>query len=116
MTKAIYQIRIGGYLRPEWSERFEGMTITHESNGGTILSGPVRAQAALHGLLIRVWNLGFVLVSVNQVKSASKPDGEQGCRCTSATNVVCGVPQMDLFFRPKHIIPAMTNRQRTDNL
>ena len=34
MTKAIYQIRIGGYLRPEWSERLEGMTITHESNDG----------------------------------------------------------------------------------
>ncbi len=48
-----------GYLRPEWSEWFDGMTITHESNGDTILSGPVRDQAALHGLLARVRDLGL---------------------------------------------------------
>ena len=67
MTKAIYQVRIRGYLRPEWSEWFEGMTLVHESNGDTILSGPVRDQAALHGLLTRVRDLGLTLVSVNQV-------------------------------------------------
>jgi len=74
MAKAIYQIRTRGYLRPEWSEWFEGMTITHESNVDTILSGPVRDQAALHGLLARVRDLGLALVSVNQVKPASKSD------------------------------------------
>jgi len=68
MTKAIYQIRIRGYLRPEWSEWFDGMTITHESNGDTILSGSVRDQAALHGLLTRVRDLGLPLLSVNQAK------------------------------------------------
>ncbi len=76
MTKAIYQIRIRGYLRPEWSEWFEGMTIAHESNGDTILSGSVRDQAALHGLLTRVRDLGLTLVSVNQVQPASKLDDE----------------------------------------
>ena len=76
MTKAIYQIRIRGYLRPEWSEWFDGMTITHESNGDTILSGSVRDQAALHGLLTRVRDLGLTLVSVNQVQPAPKPDDE----------------------------------------
>ena len=76
MTNAIYQIRIRGYLRPEWSEWFEGMTITHESNSDTILSGSVRDQAALHGLLTRVRDLGLTLVSVNQVQPASKPDDE----------------------------------------
>jgi hypothetical protein len=74
MTQAIYQIRIRGYLRPEWSEWFEGMTVTHEANGDTTLSGTVRDQAALHGLLTRVRDLGLVLVSVNQVKPASKSD------------------------------------------
>lgn len=74
MTLAIYQIRITGYLRPEWSEWFEGMTVTHESNGDTILSGPVRDQAALHGLLAKVRDLGLPLVSVNQVKPAPKSD------------------------------------------
>jgi len=76
MTKAIYQIRIRGYLRPEWSEWFEGTTITHESNGDTILSGSVRDQAALHGLLARVRDLGLSLVSVNQAEPAYKPNGE----------------------------------------
>ena len=76
MTQAIYQICVTGYLRPEWSEWFEGMTITHESNGDTILSGAVRDQAALHGLLTRVRDLGLTLVSVNQVQPASKPDDE----------------------------------------
>ena len=76
MTKAIYQIRIRGHLRPEWSEWFEGMTITHESNGDTILSSSMRDQAALHGLLIRVRDLGLALVSVNQVQPASKLDDE----------------------------------------
>ena len=71
-----YQIRIKGYLRPEWSAWFEGTTITHESNGDTILSGSVRDQAALHGLLTRVRDLGLTLVSVNQVQPASKPDDE----------------------------------------
>ena len=75
MTKAIYQIRIRGYLRPEWSEWFDGMTITHESNGNTILSGPVRDQAALQGLLIRVRDLGLPLISVNPATPASKSDG-----------------------------------------
>ena len=75
MTKAIYQIRIKGFLRPEWSEWFEGMTITHDSNGDTILSGPMRDQAALHGLLTRVQDLGLTLVSVNQSKSAPKSGG-----------------------------------------
>ncbi len=75
MAKAIYQIRIKGYLRPGWSEWFGGMTITHESNGDTILSGLVRDQAALHGLLTRVRDLGLTLVSVNQFKSTPKSGG-----------------------------------------
>jgi hypothetical protein len=76
MTQAIYQIRIMGYLRPEGAEWFDGMTITHESNGDTILSGPMRDQAVLHGLLARVRDLGVVLVSVNQAQPPSKPGCE----------------------------------------
>jgi hypothetical protein len=52
------------------------MTITHESNGDTILSGSVRDQAALHGLLTRVRDSGLSLISVNQAKPAYKPDSE----------------------------------------
>ncbi len=64
----IYQIRIKGHLDCEWTNWFEGLTITPEDNGETLLTGPVRDQAALYGLLKRVRNLGISLVSVNCVE------------------------------------------------
>jgi len=62
-----YEIRFKGHLDDRWSEWFEGLTITLEDNGDTLLTGPVIDQAALHGLLKKVRNLGLLLVSVNQV-------------------------------------------------
>ena len=59
-----YEIRIKGHLGPEWSDWFEGMTITMEEDGSTLLSGPVTDQAALHGLLKKVRDLGLPLLSV----------------------------------------------------
>jgi hypothetical protein len=64
-----YKIRIKGHLRPEWSDWFEGLTITLEEDGNTLLTGPVIDQAALHGLLKKVRDLGMPLVSVNRVQS-----------------------------------------------
>lgn len=64
----IYQIRIRGHLDSQWSDWFEGLTITLEENGDTLLSGFVVDQAALHGLLKKVRDLGLPLVSVNQVQ------------------------------------------------
>jgi hypothetical protein len=64
----IYQIRIEGHLGPEWSDWFEGLTITLEDNGDTLLTGPVIDQAALHGLLKKVRDLGMPLLSVDPVK------------------------------------------------
>ncbi len=64
-----YQIRVQGHLRPEWSEWFDDMTIAHETNGATALSGPVADQAALHGLLIKVRDLGLELIAVNREES-----------------------------------------------
>ncbi|MDA3810099.1 MAG: hypothetical protein PF518_07150 [Spirochaetaceae bacterium] len=61
----IYQIRIKGHLDERWSGWFEGMTIILEDNGETIISGPVLDQAALHGLLKQVRDLGMPLISVN---------------------------------------------------
>ena len=58
----IYQIRIKGHLGPQWSNWFGGMTITLEENGETLLTGPVD-QAALHGLLRKVRDLGMPLIS-----------------------------------------------------
>ena len=62
----VYQIRIKGHLGPQWADRFGGLSITLEDNGDTVLTGPVVDQAALHGLLKKVRDLGMPLVSVNQ--------------------------------------------------
>lgn len=59
-----YQIRIKGHLDPQWVAWFEGMIITWEDAGNTLLSGPVVDQAALHGLLRKVRDLGMPLLSV----------------------------------------------------
>jgi hypothetical protein len=64
----VYQIRIEGHLGPEWSDWFEGLTITLEENGDTLITGPVIDQAALHGLLKKVRDLGMPLLSVAPVK------------------------------------------------
>ena len=62
----IYQIRVKGHLRPQWTDWFEGLVITLEDNGETLLSGVVVDQAALHGLLRRIRDLGMPLVSVSR--------------------------------------------------
>jgi hypothetical protein len=62
-----YQIRIKGHLGPQWADWFEGLTTTLEENGDTLLTGPVVDQAALHGLLKKVRDLGIPLISVIRV-------------------------------------------------
>jgi hypothetical protein len=63
-----YEIRIKGHLNQRWANWFEGLTITREANGETLLAGPVIDQAALHGLLRKVRDLGLPLVSVIHVE------------------------------------------------
>ena len=65
----VYQIRIKGHLGPQWTEWFEGMAVTREENGDTLLTGPVVDQAALHGLLKKVRDLGLPLLSVIRVET-----------------------------------------------
>lgn len=65
---AVYQIRLKGHLGSQWTEWFEGMTIALEDNGETLLTGPVADQAALHGLLRKVRDLGMPLISVIAVE------------------------------------------------
>ena len=65
----IYKIRIKGQLDSQWTDWFEGMTITLEEDGDTILTGPVIDQAALHGLLKKVRDFGMSLVSVSPVET-----------------------------------------------
>jgi hypothetical protein len=61
----VYQIRIRGHLSDQWTGWFEGLTITLEEDGDTLLTGPVPDQAALFGLLRRVRDLGLTLVSIS---------------------------------------------------
>lgn len=61
---SIYKIRIKGQLDSQWTDWFEGLSITLEDNGDTLITGPVVDQAALHGLLKKVRDLGMPLISV----------------------------------------------------
>ena len=62
-----YEIRIKGHLDDKWADWFEGLTITREDNGETLLTGPVVDQAALHGVLRKVRDVGMPLLSVIRV-------------------------------------------------
>jgi hypothetical protein len=75
----VYQIRIKGHLRRDWTDWFSGMSISLEDNGDTLLTGPVIDQAALHGLLRKVRDLGLPLVTVIHVEpeQADVPDVKQ---------------------------------------
>jgi hypothetical protein len=64
----LYEIRIQGQLDDRWATRFEDMTLTRTDNGDTLLTGPVVDQAALHGLLRKVRDLGMPLISVIRVR------------------------------------------------
>ena len=64
----VYQIRLKGHLGRQWTDWFEGLAITLEDNGDMLLTGSVVDQAALHGLLKKVRDLGMPLVSVIRVK------------------------------------------------
>jgi hypothetical protein len=72
----VYQIRIKGHLGGQWADWFEGLTITLEDNGDTLLNGPVVDQSALHGLLNKIRDLGMPLVSVKPVKPDIRAVGE----------------------------------------
>ena len=68
LESQVYQIRIKGHLNNSWSEWFEGLGMTHEEDGTTVLTGPVADQPALHGLLVKIRDLGLPLVSVNPIE------------------------------------------------
>jgi hypothetical protein len=78
-----YEIRVKGHLADRWAGWFEGLTIARQENGDTLLAGPVVDQAALHGLLSKVRDLGMPLLSVMRLESgqADSVDDEQHKRC-----------------------------------
>ena len=68
----LYEIRVAGHLSENWAARFEGLSMSHQSQGETVLSGMLD-QSALHGVLVRIRDLGLNLISVNRVEpKASK--------------------------------------------
>lgn len=60
----MYEIRVKGYLDQRWSAWFDGLTLTYQADGDTLLAGPVVDQAALHSLLSKIHNLNLTLISV----------------------------------------------------
>jgi len=72
----VYEIRIKGHLEARWGQWFNGLTITLEESGNTLLSGPLADQAALHGILKKVRDLGLTLLSVHSVEPDNKEVGK----------------------------------------
>jgi hypothetical protein len=65
----LYEIRLAGHLSENWAARFEGLSMRHETEGETVLSG-LLDQAALHGVLVRIRDLGLNLISINRIEAA----------------------------------------------
>jgi hypothetical protein len=63
-----YEIRLKGHLDTRWAAWFDGLALSHDRDGTTVIHGPVADQAALHGLLQKVRDLGLSLLSVNYVE------------------------------------------------
>ena len=62
-----YQIRLKGYLSPQWATYFDGFTLTNSENGEALLTGVITDQAALHGVLAKIRDLGLPLLSINTI-------------------------------------------------
>jgi hypothetical protein len=71
-----YEIRLKGHLEARWEQWFDGLIISLEEDGSTLLSGPLADQAALHGILKKVRDLGLTLLSVNSVEPDPKEVGK----------------------------------------
>lgn len=72
-TPRLYEIRVASHLSANWAARFEGLSMRHEPEGETALSGMLD-QAALHGVFVKIRNLGLYLISVNPIETAESND------------------------------------------
>ena len=68
-----YRITVKGLLDPRWASWFAGMTFTHQGNN-TTMSGPVRDQSELHGMLARLWDLNLTLLSLHCLDVPAESD------------------------------------------
>lgn len=72
--RQLYRIHVQAHLDYDWAEWFDPLTIIHQEDGTTAMEGPITDQSALHGLLIKIRNLGLPLISLNRVE----PDAGEG--------------------------------------
>jgi len=74
MSKPVfYKVRVEGHIGDSWSSWFEGLTIRREESGETVLTGPLADEAALHGVLMKIRDLGLPLVEVRRVPRVEEP-------------------------------------------
>jgi hypothetical protein len=66
---SVYTIRVKGHLGQHWSAWFDGMSLSNETSGETVISGPVKDQAELHSLLVKIYNLNLTLISVLRIET-----------------------------------------------
>jgi hypothetical protein len=119
----IYQIRLKGHLDSQWTDWFEGLTITLEEDGDTLLTGPVVDQSALHGLLKKVRDLGMPLISVSQVQYRSKKEIKVNTHRKNALGAgilfviadIAGfssIPFLGFLNNPDYLIKVAENRNQ----
>lgn len=94
-TAGIYAIRVQGRLEPRWSTWFGGFTLTADPDGTTVITGTVVDQAALHGLLQSLHDLGLPLVSVTRPRDAPHGDLADGAATTAAPPLRPDLPRRD---------------------
>jgi hypothetical protein len=78
--RSVYRIRVEGRVDPAWSGWFNDFTVIPQTNGEALLIGPVADQAALHGLLAKIRDLGLPLVSLHRVVEPPEDAGDRGTR------------------------------------
>jgi hypothetical protein len=90
-----YRLRVAGHLDDHWKSWFGDLTLTHESDGTTSISGVVSDQAQLHGLLMKVRDLGVILISVEVIEDPAPPTAVGGQPGVGAQNGAIGAAVAD---------------------
>lgn len=106
-----YELRIKGHLDDRWADWFDGMVLTRQSDGTTTLCGPVIDQAALHGLLGKVRDLGATLISVQAVGDPYVPSETPGLSLTNESDVGPAAVPVTAADPDRPDVPTIAPRQ-----